>query len=158
MLEAYERQPEAFISTVAERGALPLAFWETRIGAGSAPSELVLGAFVDDDLVGAVGLSFEKRLKAAHKANLFGMYVRPAARKLGLGRALIVAAQAEARARAGTIVIDLTVTAGNDAALRLYESCGFVAWGREPLAMELDGAFLAKVHMSCDLRNPLRLG
>ena len=36
MLDAYERHPGAFTSTVAERGALPLRFWEERL-ASKAP-------------------------------------------------------------------------------------------------------------------------
>src|SRR5438046_1939316 len=75
MLEAYELHPEAFTSTVAERASLPLAWWEARVKTDANADELVLGAFSGSRLSGAVGLSFESREKARHKAHLFGMYV-----------------------------------------------------------------------------------
>lgn len=41
----------------------------------------------------------------------------------------------------------LTVSEGNEAALRLYTSCGFEVWGREPAAVLVDGQPVAKLHM-----------
>jgi GNAT superfamily N-acetyltransferase len=151
MLEAFARVPEAFTSTVEERAALPESWWAARLSVDAAPDEIVFGALVDGALAGAVGLSFEKRSKTAHKATLFGMYVRPESRRLGLGRALVEAALATARER-DRLVVGLTVSGGNQKARRLYETCGFMAWGEEPLAMIQTGAFLSKVHMLCDLR------
>jgi hypothetical protein len=34
MLDGYARDPEAFTATVAERAALPLAFWQARVAPG----------------------------------------------------------------------------------------------------------------------------
>ena len=47
----------------------------------------VVGAFQDAKLAGVAGLSFESREKIRHKATLFGMYVPPRFRGLGLGPA-----------------------------------------------------------------------
>src|ERR1700704_4320135 len=80
MLEAYERHPDAFTSSVSERAPLPLTFWESRLVEEPHPLELVLGAFREGELAGIAGLSFETREKARHKAKLFGMYVLPNAR------------------------------------------------------------------------------
>jgi len=147
MLEAYAALPEAFTSTVAERESLPLTWWETRLSADPAADRLVLGALDGGELVGVAGLSFQSREKARHKAVVFGMYVRPAWRSRGIGRQLLLSALAHARERPSVKVLQLTVTEGNAPAVALYESCAFVSFGVEPLAVAVGSQYLAKVHM-----------
>lgn len=147
MLEAYTAHPDAFTSSAAERAALPPAWWEARLSAEPAPKELVLGAFQAGELAGVVGLSFEPREKVRHKATLFGTYVRPWFRGQGVGRQLVLAALEYARMRPGLKVVQLTVTEGNGPAEALYESCGFVRFGVEPLAVVVGSEYVSKVHM-----------
>lgn len=151
MLDAYARHPDAFTSSVDERAALPVAWWEKRLGAEDADSSTVFAAFDGDRMVGVAGLSFESRSKARHKASLFGMYVPPAFRGCGIGRALVAIVLEHARARPGVTLVQLTVTDGNTAARALYERFGFVAFGLEPFAVAIDGGYVSKVHMWCDL-------
>jgi hypothetical protein len=68
MLEAYERHPDAFTSSVAERAVLPLSWWEARLARATPTTGLVLGAMNDGRLAGVAGLSFETHEKARHKA------------------------------------------------------------------------------------------
>ena len=151
MLEAYENHPDAFTSSVAERAAFPLSWWESRLAAGLEPPELVVGAFQNADLAGAAGLSFESREKIRHKATLFGMYVPPRFRGLRLGRQLVVAALEFARSRAGIQIVQLTFTQGNASAEALYRSCGFVEFGVEPFAVAVGSGYVSKVHMWCSV-------
>jgi GNAT superfamily N-acetyltransferase len=151
MLEAYERHPDAFTSSVQERTALPLSWWEARLSEAAAPSEIVFGSFVDGELVGVAGLAFEHREKAKHKANLFGMYVRDARRHMGIGGQLVDQVLACAKLRPGVILVQLTVTEGNLAAQTLYQRKGFVPFGLEPYAVAFGSGFVAKVHMRCKL-------
>lgn len=152
MLEAYAAHPEAFTSSVAERAARPLSWWEARLSASPDAHEQVFGAVdADGSLAGAAGLAFETREKARHKATLFGMYVPEPQRGRGLGRALVRAVLDSARQRPGVRVVQLTVTQGNPAAQTLYERCGFVPFGLEPLAVAVGDAFVTKVHMWCRL-------
>ena len=151
MLDAYERHPDAFTSTVVERAALPLAWWEARLSVAPQPANLVLGAMHGKQLVGAVGLAFESREKLRHKATLFGMVVLPEFARTGLGCQLVVTALEQARAHGGVVQVQLTVTQGNSSAQRLYERCGFVAFGVEPQAIAVGSGFVAKVHMMCSL-------
>lgn len=151
MLEAYRQHPDAFTSSVTDRLALPLSWWEARLSPDPQSTSLVLGAILNDQLVGVAGLSFETREKIRHKATLFGMIVCPSQRGQGLGRRLVEAALNQARERPGLRLVGLTVSEGNAAAQGLYESCGFVAFGTEPLAIRVAGRFIAKVHMCCDL-------
>ncbi|MEO6291854.1 MAG: GNAT family N-acetyltransferase [Burkholderiaceae bacterium] len=153
MLEAYALQPDAFTSSVAERAALPLSWWEARLDNAPQSAEVVLGAFADAQLVGVAGVRFASREKSRHKATLFGMYVRLPCRQTGLGKQLVKAAIACAKERPGVEIVQLTVSDGNRAAQTLYERCGFESFGVEPYAVTLDAldkvdkAYVAKVHM-----------
>ena len=48
-------------------------------------------------------------------------------------------------------VVNLTVTEGNAAAIRLYESVGFTTFGAEPMAIATPTGFKSKVHMWLNL-------
>lgn len=147
MLEAYAGCPEAFTSSLAEREGLPLAWWAARMPDLPDPPELVCGAFAGPALLGAAGLSFEQRERTRHKATLFGLYVRPAARGQGLGRRLVEHLLQEARALGRIELVQLTVSAGNPDALALYGRCGFVPFGTEPMAVRLGDRYIDKVHL-----------
>jgi ribosomal protein S18 acetylase RimI-like enzyme len=144
MLEAYDVYPQAFTSSVAERARMPLSWWEKRL---DSPLDRLLGAFAGDELVGIVGLAYEPREKARHKVTLFGMYVNVAHQRQGLGRQLVEAALEEARTQPRLKLIQLTVTAGNDAAFALYQRCGFIQYGLEPLAVRVGVEYFDKIHM-----------
>jgi GNAT superfamily N-acetyltransferase len=150
MLEAYAAAPDAFTATVAERQGFPVSWWEKRLGEGN-PDSVVFGAFVAGELAGAVGLARETRPKTRHKADVFGMYVVPRHRKLGLGAAMMEAVLAHARGWDGVRMLLLTVSEGNPAAQGLYERVGFVAFGIEPYAIREGERFIGKVHMALDL-------
>lgn len=151
MLEAYELHPDAFTSSVGERASLPLAWWEARLKEDLDPVDMVLGAFQGPRLAGVVGVSFETREKARHKAHMFGMYVPSTHRKAGVGKALVLAVLEQARMRKGVKLVQLTVTQGNDAAQGLYERCGFAVFGIEPLAIAVGEDYVSKIHMWCNL-------
>ncbi|PKH77399.1 GNAT family N-acetyltransferase [Pseudomonas sp. Choline-02u-1] len=144
MLEAYDLHPQAFTSSVRERAVMPLSWWEGRL---TSKFDVVLGAFEDGKLAGIVGLAFEPREKARHKATLFGMYVSTDFRQHGLGFALVQAAVGEAQKNLALKVLQLTVTAGNDAAFNLYQRCGFIQYGLEPLAVRVGEEYYDKIHM-----------
>jgi len=146
MIEGYDRHPDAFTASVAERGPLPVAWWENRI-----EQEFVVGAWYDARLVGVAGLVAETRPKTRHKSTLYGMYVDAAFARRGIGERLVVAILDEARRHASLRVVQLTVTEGNRPAQALYERCGFVPFGIEPYAIAVDGGYRSKVHMWIDL-------
>ena len=85
--------------------------------------------------------------KDRHKATLFGMYVPPRFRSLGLGRQLVVATLEFARSRAGIKIVQLTVSQGNASAETLYRRCGFIEFGVEPFAVAVASGYVSKVHM-----------
>ena len=146
-LNAYASDPEAFTATVGERAGLPIEYWQARLYPGADAEEIVIGAFCGGQLAGTVGLRFEQRPKTRHKAWLFGMIVAPALRKRGIGERLVLAALDHARQRSGTLLVQLTVTEGNEPAIALYRRCGFVEFGVEPFAVTSGDGYRAKIHM-----------
>ena len=151
MLGGYESAPEAFTATVAERRDQPLSWWQERFTGQPQAICRVFGAFDGERLVGVVGLRQASRPKTRHKATLFGLFVHPDATGRGIGRRLVEALLDEARGHADLLAVQLTVTESNEAALRLYEACGFERFGVEPMAMRTDEGFRAKVHMWCSV-------
>lgn len=88
------------------------------------------------DMPGVFGLwrpaeGFVLARVAADEAEILTLGVVPAARRRGLGAALLRGAMAEARAR-GAGALYLEVAAGNLAALALYAGLGCVEAGRRP--------------------------
>ncbi|MCH8857355.1 MAG: GNAT family N-acetyltransferase, partial [Proteobacteria bacterium] len=78
-------------------------------------------------------------------AHLIGMMVADTHRGRGIGRALLAAAITRLRATPGLAQVTLSVTAGNQAAIGLYESQGFERYGRLTDAIRLpDGRRLDK--------------
>jgi GNAT superfamily N-acetyltransferase len=153
MLEAYEHAADAFTTTAAERRAEPESWWVKRIGsaAGLATS---FGAWDEQRLVGTVAVEYSAKPKTRHSALVLGMYVTASHRSRGVGRSLMQAAIAAASARQEVLVLTLTLTEGNEPALRLYQSLGFAIWGIEPLAIRAESGIKGKVHMALVLRQP----
>jgi RimJ/RimL family protein N-acetyltransferase len=148
-LAALRDTPSAFGSSHEEERDRPGAEIEARlVGAGDSG---VFGAFEADALVGLAGLRREGMKNLAHKARIWGMYVVPAARGKGIGRALLAQALALARSAPGLTRVNLSANAANVAAVHLYESVGFKTFGREPDAMCIDGQLHDEVLMSLRL-------
>jgi RimJ/RimL family protein N-acetyltransferase len=150
MLEAYEVAADAFTSTAEERAQELISWWESRIAGASGLSES-FGAFDQSALVGTVALEYSAKPKTRHSALLIGMYLQAKHRGSGTAQALLQAAVAAATARPGIQVLRLTVTQGNESAIRLYQSTGFQAWGTEPCAIRTPSGLKGKVHMSLAL-------
>jgi ribosomal-protein-alanine N-acetyltransferase len=117
------------LKTVAEMAAL-----HARAFATPRPwSAAVFEALLASDLVFAEvrpgGLALCRVV--ADEAELLTIAVDPDRRRQGIGRALIGALAAEARARqAGRLFLE--VAADNPAAIALYRQAGFAATGRRP--------------------------
>jgi ribosomal protein S18 acetylase RimI-like enzyme len=147
-LRALRDHPDAFTSTYEDDSAHPV-----EVSAARLASQPFWGSYQGAELYGFVGLEREQRAKNRHKATVVGMYVAPEVAGQGLGRALLAALLEHAR-REGLGSLVLTVTEGNEAALRLYQAVGFRPFGTEPDAIRVDGRSYAKIHMHLDLGTP----
>ena len=151
MLRIY---PDAFTSSYEEDVEKPLSWVEARLAPGRlAPDDFVLGAFdAHGQLAGCIGLNVEARRKQRHKGFVFGMYVAPEFAARGIGRALLSACIERARGIPCLEQLNLTVTATNQRAVKLYETAGFSTFGVEPCAIKVGDAYFAKAHMVLRLR------
>jgi ribosomal protein S18 acetylase RimI-like enzyme len=147
-MRALREHADAFTSSFEEESLRPLSYAEARLGPKS--SSQFWGAFVNDALIGMVGLDFEQRVKNQHKGTVIGMYVAPEFAGHGVGRALLDALLAAARAQ-GLEMLILTVTHGSVGAEKLYASFGFQSFGIEPNAIKVAGKLFAKNHMFLSL-------
>ncbi|MDQ6684289.1 MAG: GNAT family N-acetyltransferase, partial [Pseudomonadota bacterium] len=147
-LAGLQECPSAFASSHAEEAPLPLETVAGRLTASG--SGAVWGGFVGSRLVGVVGVQREHFAKLAHKAHVWGMYVKPGARRQGIGRLLLGQALDYARRELGVHQVNLGVNAGNEAALRLYEALGFRPFGLERGFMMLEGVAQDEVHLVCE--------
>ncbi len=106
-----------------------------------------LGAFEDDRLVGMVGFYRESALKLRHKGYLVSMYVLPKYRSRGIARALLVDAVDRAKRLPDLKQLLLGVVVTQATAKRLYESLGFVVYGREPDAVKIGDEYVDEEFM-----------
>lgn len=141
--------PEAFTSDAADEVVKEPADYLQRLGLDRRErGHFVLGAWRGERLVGAIGLERDRRRKGKHIGHVIGMMVRPEARGQGIGRELLEGLIGEARRSEGMEMLTLTVTAGNAAAVGLYETTGFVAYGLLVRAIKLaNGKYHDKLHM-----------
>lgn len=105
--------------------------------AATIAKNYLVGAFIEGALAGVAGFYQLSGEKVAHRGQIWGVYVDPAHRGQGLARALMEDVLMHARGIVSQV--HLCVVTGNEAALHLYESLGFVAYGIEPDALRIDG-------------------
>lgn len=133
-LEGLAAHPCAFAATPEEESGQSLAEIAARLG-----RQPVFGAFVDGELAGIAGFAVPPRAKKRHKGQLWGVYVREAARGCGLGRALV--AQVIEHARAQVVQLHAAVVTTNHAALGLYRTLGFTSYGVAPRGLACAGRY-----------------
>ncbi|HET9317085.1 MAG TPA: GNAT family N-acetyltransferase [Vicinamibacteria bacterium] len=105
-------------------------YWESVAVAVKGGGRLLWVAREDGALLGTVQLDLEKRANGNHRAELIKLMVHTSARRRGVGRALMRAAQDEARRRGRrTLVLD---TRQGDPSEALYRSLGWSLAGAIP--------------------------
>ena len=142
--EALEKEPLMFAASVEDDRALSLSF--VRKALTDTDKSITFGAFLTE-LIGVVGISHDSRLKALHRARLWGFYVSPVYRDLGVGGKLLSSAINYTQYFDGVRQIHLSVNKCAAPALHLYEKLGFQTWGIEPNALFYDGEFMTAHHM-----------
>ena len=148
-LQALREDPIAFASSYEDERDTPLDTVARRLVPGD--DRAIVGAFDRGQLVGLAAWHREEMRKMHHKGFVWGVYVRQSHRGRGLGRRLLEAVIAMARRSPGILVLNLTAYADNHAAIALYESLGFVIYGREQAALCVDGTLHDDVHMALRL-------
>jgi RimJ/RimL family protein N-acetyltransferase len=142
--------PEAFYASYEESVNETMENVSSRMR--PAEDRFIVGAFTEQgELAGIAGFRREERLKLRHKGEIWGVFVAPEFRRMGIGRLLIREILVRANKLEGLSVVGLSTMAENEAAKRLYQSLGFEPFGTERKALKVGGRFLDEVWMSCHL-------
>jgi ribosomal protein S18 acetylase RimI-like enzyme len=151
-LVALESTPQAFAESADEHQLTTVENFAEKLRSG-ASENFVLGAFDGPALVGMCGFYREQRLKRHHRGWIWGVFVKPAYRAEGVGRALILDLLKRAEALTGIRQVLLTVAITQEAARRVYASLGFRSIGVEPGALCVNDSYIDEEHMVLDFRN-----
>jgi ribosomal protein S18 acetylase RimI-like enzyme len=144
-LAGLKNSPEAFGSTFETESPKPMSSFAERLR-----SSAIFGAFRGAELLGIAGFAFHEGVKEAHKGLLWGMYVRPNARKSGVGRRLVDAVIDFARQHVE--ILQLRVVSDNEPARRLYAGLGFVEYGLEKDSLKQGDTYYDEILMALDLK------
>lgn len=150
-LHALEVDPDAFLSTCAEEEAAGIERMAAMLAETERAAVFVAcrqGAELADCILGMVGVSREIPRKWSHRALIWGMFVEASARGQGIGGALLDAAIEHARESLGVRQIYLSAEGEHRAAISLYESRGFVVWGREPRGTMDGDRAMEEIHLT----------
>jgi len=158
-LEAYKalrdhalaHHEEAFTSDAATEALRTAQSYRARMGA-DVGGGFTLGAWRGDRLVGAISCERDARSKVRHIGHVIGMMVAVDQQNQGVGRNMLTALIERANDDDELHQLTLSVTAGNQAAVRLYERAGFARYGTLPRAIRVGGRFLDKDLMVLNLR------
>ena len=148
---ALAHHEEAFTSDAATEALRIAQSYASRLGS-DGHGGFTLGALRGDRLVGAITCERDPRSKVRHVGHIVGTMVHLDEHRRGVGAALLDALIARAASDDELQQLTLTVTAGNDAAERLYERAGFVRFGTHPRAIQVGSRFFDKHHMLLSLR------
>lgn len=148
--QALREEPFAFLSSPEDDVASSPEAVQHKLAAEPQKS-IVFGAFDDDELIGMVGLARDRPLKAAHRACIWGVFVRREYRRTGVGSRLLAAVLERAREMEGLASVYLSVSEKTPVAKQLYESAGFVVWGLEPDCIRYGGESAREYHLMLEL-------
>lgn len=146
-LNGLRLHPDAFGSSFEEEVDRPVEAIAEALEAG-----FVAGCERSGLLVGVAGYRRNTHRKTRHRGGVWGMYVEPAARGLGIGERLLQAVIDRARGEVEDLL--LTVAAHNAPAIALYRRLGFVEYGRDDRALRVDGADIDELLMKLALSRP----
>lgn len=132
-----ERLADILIATVAAGGSITfmhpvprevaVAYWRDAL---ADPGRVVLGGYVDGALVGTVTLWLATPPNQPFRAEIWKLMTDPAARRRGVARALMIAAEQLAVER-GKTLLNLD-TAADHGAAPLYDALGWTRVGEIP--------------------------
>ncbi|SNB51622.1 hypothetical protein SAMN07250955_101112 [Arboricoccus pini] len=139
-LDHLEALAGLLVETVASGGSVnfmyPMAeadareFWRGSLAAAARGERVVLGAFIDDQLVGTVTLMLSFPPNQPHRAEIAKLMILVAFRNRGIASALMRTAETIARERGKTLLVLDTAEEGG--AAPLYARLGYVKAGAIP--------------------------
>ncbi len=129
-LEGLQLHPEAF-GTGADAWSNATDEQVKNLLEKSNHDDFVLGYFQNDELAGVIGLKREKKHSVGHKGTVWGLFVLPRFRNLGIGKALLKELIAITSQNHELKYVRAVVTVSSLNAEHVFKSCGFTTYGVE---------------------------
>ncbi len=152
-LESLQQCPMMYATDANDWQAAPREVIEKHLVNSESGQAPILGAWQGRALVGLLGLMPDSRPTVRHKATLWGMYVIPAFRRQGVGRALVHQAVATAQDLPFLRQLRVVATLDGNTLLRFFTSCGFEEYGREPRAKLFNSIYYDQAYFWYPLAN-----
>lgn len=148
-LAALHEQPPAFSTPVEKEEHLTLEAMALRLQ--ESEDTYILGAFLDNILVGTVRFSRFEEANEKHRGFIAGLYVSPDFRRRGIARGLIAEVLKRTRHDNNLRRIHLTVVTSQYPAIQLYKSFAFSIYGIEREAFSHKNRFYDEYLMELSL-------
>ena len=146
-LESLKNDPDNYGSTFEEESnSIQLVFEKYILE--QTPGNRMYGAFDADVLIGISGLFGDTRQRVLHRAKVTQVYIDPRYRGKGIAKKLLSHLIKEAFDIESMESLQLEAVDSNKTAVGLYQSLGFVSYGRfENYFKKLDGTYLDQQFM-----------
>jgi RimJ/RimL family protein N-acetyltransferase len=145
-LACLKKVPQYFGSTYDEEVLNPKFMFETFIETDS-PDHVMFGGFDLERLIGITGFNRMARQRAMHRGEIVQVYVDSNYRGQNIGEKLIRQALDYAFHLEGIEQVQLSVIAGNQTAIRLYEKLGFKTFGVQPRYFKVGDTYMDQQFM-----------
>lgn len=147
-LEALRDEPAAFASSFADEQAFSDEVWIGRLtSAFKRDGNVTFFAQVKGELIGMAGAGWSSKAKLRHVAEVYGVYVSPAQRDMGIASQLMGTLLDELSALPQLEKISLSVNSACKPAARLYERLGFQHVGTARRELCLNGQYYDLLYM-----------
>ncbi|MCQ4088411.1 GNAT family N-acetyltransferase [Saccharibacillus sp. JS10] len=137
-LEALRTNPTTFGASYEDSLQTPMSDVLQRIK--DEPDNYMLMAFTEKDkAAGMIGFRRELGIKFKHKGIIWGVYVAPEYRGIGIAQGLLKEVINRGKELEGLKKINLCAVTTNQAAINLYKKLGFEIYGTEKNALQYEG-------------------
>lgn len=146
-LECLKKYPQNF-GTLYEEELKSSSFKFDKVITQQSTTDFLMGAFLNEKLVGICGFIQEKREKTKHIGEISGMYVMTEHSGQKIGARLLYATILTAFKNSDLEQIILAVADQNKPAYNLYKKYGFVEYGRLQNYFKQNGKYETQVFMT----------
>jgi len=136
-LQCLKHFPEYFSSNYQDEKRKHKLFFEPFIEQSDA-NNFVIGAFLENTLIGISGFERYNRAKTNHRGIILQVYVTPDYQRQNIGSSMIQSTLNEAFKINGIEQIEIGVIASNENAEKIYKKIGFQTYGIHKNYLKID--------------------
>jgi ribosomal protein S18 acetylase RimI-like enzyme len=125
MLLALNTDPKAFSVESHEYESNSESWWHSYIDSYLYMDDSIHLAYKGEDLVGMIGIIYDKKIRKKHIATIVWLYVKPEFRGIGVSKNLLSSALKEISNNSKITKISLMVNKPQVYAIKLYKKSGF---------------------------------